>query len=69
MEFDKTRWSCPFNSDQNCTQTVGDVGVRGYWEGLGGVRGLGVLQVLGGGVRGLGGLGSVRGLWGRKWVI
>ena len=20
MEFDKTRWSCPSNSDQNCTQ-------------------------------------------------
>ena len=20
MEFDKTRWSCPWNSDQNCTQ-------------------------------------------------
>ena len=20
MEFDKTQWSCPWNSDQNCTQ-------------------------------------------------
>ena len=20
MEFDKTRWSCSWNSDQNCTQ-------------------------------------------------
>ena len=20
MEFDKTKWSCPCNSDQNCTQ-------------------------------------------------
>ena len=31
MEFDKTRWSCLWNSDQNCTQNS----VKG-WYGQGG---------------------------------
>ena len=40
MEFDKTRWSCPWNSDQNCTQNS----ARGWWgvQGVGGVGGVGV---------------------------
>ena len=35
MEFEKTRWSCLWNSDQNCTQNstrgggVGAVGIKG----------------------------------------
>ena len=33
MEFDKTRWSCSWNSDQNCTQNSprggGGTGGRG----------------------------------------
>ena len=42
--IDKTRWSCPWNSDDNCTQNsargwvggcVGVVGSRG-WVGRGG---------------------------------
>ena len=37
MEFDKTRWSCPWNSDQNCTQNS----AKG-WLGEGG------LEVVGG---------------------
>ena len=36
MQFDKTRWSCPRYSDQNCTQNSA-VGVRGgEWGGKGG---------------------------------
>ena len=31
--IDKTRWSCPWNSDQNCTQNS----TRGWW----GVQGVG----------------------------
>ena len=33
MEFDKTRLSCPWNSDQNCTQNSakGWYGQRGGW--------------------------------------
>ena len=54
MEFDKTRWSCPWNSEQNCTQNS----ARGWWESRGwvgrGCRG-------GGGPRGgwVGGVGVV----------
>ena len=30
IEFDKTRWLCPWNSDQNCTQnSAGGGGVQG----------------------------------------
>ena len=40
MEFDKTRLSCPWNSDQNCTQNAarrwwggrGSTGGRGWWS-------------------------------------
>ena len=58
MQFDKTRWSCPWNSDQNCTHNsakgvvgVGgggsrDGGGQGWWGG----GGLGVVGVGGGGV-------------------
>ena len=35
IEFNKTRWSCPRNSDQNYTKLCqGMVGSRGWW-GLG----------------------------------
>ena len=55
MEFDKTKWSCPWNSDQNCTQNS----ARG-WLGSGvGVKG--VVEV---GVRGWWGQGG-RGWWGQ----
>ena len=57
MEFDKTKSSCPWNSDQNCTQNS----ARGWWgsgvEGVEGVRGQGWWGQ-GGGVRGGGGLGG-----------
>ena len=39
MEFDETRWSCSWNSDQNCTQNcqgVVGVGVGGYRVTVGG---------------------------------
>ena len=56
MEFDKTRWSCPWNSNQNCTQNSaracwgkGGGGSRGA-GGLGGAGGQGVLGVYGVGV-------------------
>ena len=39
MEFHKTRWSCPWNSDQNCTI-----------KKCGGVKGVGGGRVGGGGV-------------------
>ena len=45
MEFDETRWSCSWNSDQNCIQNsargwVG-IGLQGVTGGPGdGVRGL-----------------------------
>ena len=37
MELNKTRWSCPWNSDQNCTQNCqGVVGTKGVgWVGGG----------------------------------
>ena len=55
MEFDKTKWSCPRNSDQNCTQNS----ARVWWRsGMVGVRGVG-----GGGGKGLG----VVGVRGRGW--
>ena len=39
MEFDKTKWPCPWNSDQNCTQNS----ARGWWvKGVGGGEGQGV---------------------------
>ena len=39
MEFDKTRWSCPWNSDQSCTQNSakGWQGLRGWGWGVGGL--------------------------------
>ena len=34
MEFDKTKWSCPRNSDQNCTKNIaGGGGVQGVGGG------------------------------------
>ena len=48
MEFDKTRWSCPWNSDQNCTGGGGGPG--GRWVG-----GVGVVGVQGWVCRGGGG--------------
>ena len=42
MEFDKTRWSCSWNSDQNCTQNSDG----GGW-GPGGWVGMGVQGVVG----------------------
>ena len=41
MEFDKTKWSCPWNNDQNCTQN--SAGVGGGWGSGGGGYGLGVM--------------------------
>ena len=46
MEFDKTRWFCSWNSDQNCAQNyqgvVGAQGVGGYGgTGGDGVQGMG----------------------------
>ena len=56
MEFDKTRWSCPLNSDQNCTQNS----ARGW--GVGGLVGSGVYGVVGSmGWWGLGVVGSMGG--------
>ena len=52
MEFNKTEWSCPWNSDQNCIQNS--------------ARGVGVCVECGGvwssvyGYLGCGGLGGVR---------
>ena len=57
MEFDKTRWSCLWNSDQNCTQNSarGWWGSRGGWvEGCRGCVGPGVGGVGGGGGPGVG---------------
>ena len=48
MEFDKTRWSSSWNSDQNCTQNS----ARGWWGPRGWV-GIGLQGVLGD--RGVGG--------------
>ena len=48
MKFDKTRWSCSCNSDQNCTQNSagveGGLGVVGVQvvAGLRGYQGQGV---------------------------
>ena len=47
MEFDNTRWSCPWNSDKNCTQNSARVGggsgmveIRMWWgSGCGGGQG------------------------------
>ena len=43
MEFNKTRWSCSWNSDQNCTQNSargsGDPGVQGVVVGPRGCEG------------------------------
>ena len=48
MEFDETKWSFPWNSDQNCTQNS----AKGWWGsagvGAGGVQGVGVQGVQGG---------------------
>ena len=44
MEFDKTKWSCPWNSDQNCTQNsatgLWGQGGRGVRVGVAGDRGV-----------------------------
>ena len=56
MEFDKTRWSCPWNSDQNCTQKV--------CQGVVGVKGVGGGRVGGGG--GQGGRGGREGVVGSR---
>ena len=66
MEFDKTKWSCPWNSDQNCTQNS----ARGCWsQGQGGV--VGVKEGRGwwgqGGKGSGGGVGVVGVQWGRGW--
>ena len=50
MEFDKTRWFCSWNSDQNCAQNyqgvVGAQGVGGYGgTGGDGVQGVGVCLI------------------------
>ena len=68
MEFDKTSWSCPWNTDQNCTQnSARDVGVV-LGVVVRSVRGLGVSGLLGSGecqtsrgVEGVRGLGRIRG--------
>ena len=62
MEFDKTRWSCPWNSDQNCTQNYarGSGGVR-VWGVLGSREYQGCRRCQGSrGVGGVWGLGSIR---------
>ena len=53
--IDKTRWSCPCNSDQNCTQTVYCGGPAGGWVGAGGVVGIQGWVGRGGGDLGVGG--------------
>ena len=53
MEFDKTRWSCSWNNDQNYTKLYQEMGT----EGGGGVRGEGSR---GGGVQGVRDLEVVR---------
>ena len=49
--IDKTRWSCPWNIDQNCTQNSarcgGVQGVVGGWVGGGGGPGVGGKRVKG----------------------
>ena len=42
MEFDKTKWCCPWNSDQNCAQNSarGDRGQGGGDPGDGGGPGM-----------------------------
>ena len=35
MEFGKTRWSCSWNSDQNCTQNLATGWGEGGWGGGG----------------------------------
>ena len=69
MEIDKTRWSRPWNSDQNCTQNS----ARGWWGSRGRGGRLGVVEAKGVvEVKGVGG-GRV-GWWGSrafsqvKWV-
>ena len=48
MEFNKTKWTCPWNSDKNCTQNS----ARGWWGSGGGGRwcGSGGWGVVGSGV-------------------
>ena len=58
LEFDKTRWSCPWNSDQNCTQNS----ARKWWGSWGG--GSGGWGGPGGG--GGGDLGGGGGLWSKS---
>ena len=57
MEFDKTKWSCPGNRDENCTQNS----ARGQ-RGSGGGGGQEVV-----GVRMWWGQGGGGGHWGRGW--
>ena len=50
MEFETTRWSCPWRSDQNCKQNParGWWGLRGWWVGgLGSAGGPGSTGVVG----------------------
>ena len=78
MEFGKTRWSCPWNSDQNCTRkpktmpgNVGSVGgalgvwvvSRVVWMGSRGV------EVYRSGVRGIISVGVGSGSKPPKWNI
>ena len=58
MEFDRTRWSCPWNSDQNYTKLPGGGGQGGRGGGGQGGRG--------GELKGRGGrIGLVEGQGGR----
>ena len=41
MEFDETRWSCSWNSDQNCTQNSAREWMGIGLQGVVGVQGVG----------------------------
>ena len=41
MEFDETRWSCSWNSDQNCTQNSAREWMGIGLQGVVGVQGMG----------------------------
>ena len=66
MEFDKTRWSCSWNSDQNYSHnSAGGPGVVGV-----GSQGVGDIRVGGGGAPGVvgpQGVGWVEGSGGSVW--
>ena len=46
MEFDKTKWSSPWNSDQNCTQISARGWGVGGWGVEVGIWGMGVRVVM-----------------------